>query len=87
MREHKCCADREPGGSSATADDKAAAVQQVHALDASSAILRRLTDMRIDRHLGNSAINEIKQFTVGVLNSVKQALLARLTPRALGATL
>ena len=87
MREHKCCADREPGGSSTTADDKAAAVQQVHALDASSAILRRLTDMRIDRHLGNSAINEIKQFTVGVLHSVKEALLARLTPRALGATL
>jgi hypothetical protein len=83
MREHRCCADR---GSSTAADEAAAAVQQVHAMDASSAILRRLTDMRIDRHLGNAAINEIKQFTVGVLQSVKQALLARLTC-ALGATL
>ena len=46
--------------------------------DATSNILRRLTNLRVDRNMGNAAIGEMKSFTIDILDSVKKSLLQRL---------
>ena len=55
--------------------------------DTRSSLLRQLTDMRIDRHFGNTVIESVKSFTVAALDSVKTALNARLSQMELGGSL